>query len=94
MSCPGAGIGEPYGVQRVGLDQLMDILLIAGWGGNWEPASSTFWFQPVWGLHACGQHTVDLLEPVEASAPVKQLQGHILLSVVLEEELKVFDFVE
>ena len=41
-------------VQR-GCDQLMDILLIGWWGGKWEAASSTFWFQPVWVLCAPGQ---------------------------------------
>ena len=44
-------------VQR-GRDQLMDILLIGWWGGKWELPSSTLWFQPVWGLRACGQHTI------------------------------------
>ena len=28
-----------------GCDQLVDILLIGWWGGKWESASSTFWFQ-------------------------------------------------
>ena len=27
------------------------ILLIGWWWGNWESASSTFWFQPAWGLY-------------------------------------------
>ena len=40
-----------------GCDQLVDILLIGWQGGKQESASSTFWFQLVWGLHACGQHT-------------------------------------
>ena len=44
-------------VQR-GCDQLVDILL-RGWSwGKWESAPSTFRFQPVWGLHAFGQHTI------------------------------------
>ena len=37
-------------------DQLVNLLLI-----GWESQSSTFWFQPVWGLHACGQHVVTIL---------------------------------
>ena len=45
-------------VQR-GRDQLVDILLIGWWGGKWASASSTFWFQLVWGLRACGQHAVN-----------------------------------
>ena len=43
---------ESYSVQGVGHDQLMDILLIGWWWGNWESASPSFWFQPDWGLHA------------------------------------------
>ena len=45
-------------VQRGRCDHLVDILLIGWWLGYWESASSTFWFQSVWGLHAYGQHTV------------------------------------
>ena len=44
-------------VQR-GHGQLADILLIGWCGGEWESASSTFWFQLVWDLHVCGQHTI------------------------------------
>ena len=44
-------------IQRAGHDQLMDSLLTGWWWGKWESASSTSWFQPVWGLCACGQHT-------------------------------------
>ena len=40
-------------------DQLVDILLIGWWWGNRKSASSTFWFQLVWGLRAYGQHTVN-----------------------------------
>ena len=45
-------------VQRARCDRLVDILLTGWWLGHWESASSTFWFQSVWGLHAYGQHTV------------------------------------
>ena len=38
-------------------DGLVDILLIGWWWGNLESASSTFRFQPVWSLPACGWHT-------------------------------------
>ena len=41
-------------VQRGGRDQLVDLLLIGWWWGKWESASSTFWFQPVWGLVLVG----------------------------------------
>lgn len=27
----------------------------------WGSLSSTFWFKPVWGLHACGQHKETIL---------------------------------
>ena len=40
-------------------DPLMDILLIGWWWGNQESRSSNFGFQPVWGLRACEQQTVN-----------------------------------
>ena len=40
-------------------DQLMDILLIGWLWPNQESTSSTFRFQPVWGLCACGWHAVN-----------------------------------
>ena len=40
-------------------DQLVDIFLIGWWWGNLESTSSTFCFQLVWGLRACGHHTVN-----------------------------------
>ena len=43
-------------------DQLVYSLLI-GWWWDRKLMSSTFWFQPVWGLRACGQHAVNLLSP-------------------------------
>ena len=58
-------------VQR-GHDLLLNILLIGWWWGKWESASSTFWFQPVWGLHACGQHTVNFSHLVGVSVSVKK----------------------
>ena len=63
-------------VQRTGCDQHVDTLLISWWWGNWESASSTFWFQPVWGLHACRQHTVKFSHMVGISVSAKQLKGH------------------
>ena len=54
--------------------------------GNQESTSSTFWFQPVWGLHASVQ-----LTSMGILVSVKQLKG--ILSIVCEEELKVLDFV-
>ena len=67
-------------VQR-GRDRLMDILLIGWWWGKWESATSTFRFQPIWCLHACGQHTIDNhnfphLERVSVSA--KQLKDIVV----------------
>ena len=57
-------------------DQLMNIFLIGWCWDNWESASSTFWFQLVWGLYDFGQHTDDLFHLVGPLAPAKQLQGH------------------
>ena len=56
------------------LDQLMDILLICWWWGNWESTSSTFWFQPIWCLCACGQHTVNFFHLVGVSVSAKIAQ--------------------
>ena len=64
-------------VQR-GLDQLVDILLIGWWGSKWALASSTFWFQPVWGLHACGQQTVNFSHLVGVSVSAKQLKDIVM----------------
>ena len=63
-------------LERPGCDEVPNVFLIGRWWDNWESASSTFWFQPVWGLHACGQHPVDVFFPVGALAPVRELQGH------------------
>ena len=75
MSRPGAGSEGSYSVQGVGRGQLVDILLIGWWGGKRESASSTFWFQLVWGLRAREQQAVNFsyLEGVSVSA--KQLKG-------------------
>ena len=60
---------------------LLDSLLIGWWCANkWESASSTFWFQPVWGLHADGQHTVNFSHLVGGfiSVSAKQLKNTVL----------------
>ena len=64
-------------VQR-GHDQLPDILLIGWWWGKWEWASLTFWFQLVWGLCACGQHTVNFFHLMGASVSAKQLNDIVM----------------
>ena len=56
----------------------MDILLIGWWGGNWELASSTFWFVLVWGLRACGQHAVNFSHLMGVSVSAKQLRDIVL----------------
>ena len=56
--------------------QLVDILLIGWWWGNWESIPSSFWFQPVWDLSACGQHTVSVSYQVGVSVSAKQLIRH------------------
>lgn len=44
---------------RRGHDQPMGIPLTGWCCCNWESASSVFWFQPVWGLHAYRQLAVN-----------------------------------
>ena len=44
------------GIVQRGRDQ--HILLMGCWRGKQESESSAFRFQLVWGLHACGQHTI------------------------------------
>ena len=61
-----------------GGDQLMDILLIGWWSGNRESASSTFWFQQVWGLCPCGQQTVSFSYLVGVSVCAKHLKETVL----------------
>ena len=39
-----------------------------------ESQSSTFLFQLIWGLHAGGQHAVNLFHLVEVSVSAKQLK--------------------
>lgn len=58
-------------------DQLMDSFLIGWWWSNWESTSSAFWFQLVWGLCACGQHTVGLFHMLGVLVSAKQLKGFI-----------------
>ena len=55
-------------------NQHVDILLIGWWWGNRGSTSSTFWLQPIWGLLACGQHTVNFLHLLEVSVPAEQLR--------------------
>lgn len=42
--------------------------------GNWK-STSTFWFQPIWGPCACGQHTVSFFLLVGVPVSAKQLKG-------------------
>ena len=76
--CPALEVGseESYSVQGAGSGQLMDIL-IGGWWGNGESASSTYWFQPFWSLQACKQHRVNFSHLMGDSVSAKQLQGHV-----------------
>ena len=71
-------------VQRGGHDQFMDLLLIGWWWGNWESASSTFWFQLVWGLRAVGSR--QLTSPIWWGFQCLQNRSKILLWVSLEGE--------
>ena len=56
-------------------DQPVGILLMGCWDGDWESTLSTFWFQPVWVLHACGQHAVNFFHLGGLSVPAKQLKN-------------------
>ena len=47
-----------------------DLLLISWWQGHQE-STSTFWFQLVWGLHACGQQTVNFFHLMGVSVTAK-----------------------
>ena len=71
-----------YTNKRAGRDQ--DTVLISWWWGNWESASSAFWFQPAWGLCACGQYTGKFSHLVGASASAKH--SMVLLWSSLEGE--------
>ena len=69
-------------VHRGQCDPFVDILLIGWWWGFWESASSTFWFQQVWGLHTCGQYAVNFFYLV--GFPYLQNSSKLLLHVCLE----------
>lgn len=81
------GRGEAGGLHA----QLVDTFLMGGWWGNLDSASSTFWFQLVWGLCACGQH---ILPPGGGFSAWKTAHrtGLWILSIALEEKLQVPDF--
>ena len=64
-------------VQR-GRDQPVDVLLIGWWGDKWESASSTFWFQLVWGLRACGQHAVNFSHLMGVSVSAEELKDIVM----------------
>ena len=53
----------------------MGYLLINWWWGKRESASLTSWFQPVWDLHACGQHTIHFSYLVGISVSAKWLKN-------------------
>ena len=53
----------------------VDTLLIGWWWGNRESTLSTFWFQLVWNLCACGQHTINFSYLVGGSVAAKHLKG-------------------
>ena len=73
----------------------MDILLIGWWWGNWKLASSTFWFQLVWGLCTYGHQAVNSFHLVGISISAKKLETWLrILSIALEEELNSLNFVE
>ena len=72
----------------------LDILLVIGEviGSQVNfPGPAGLW---VWGLHACGQYTVHFFHLVGVSVSAKQPRARLgILAIILEEELKFFDFV-
>ena len=50
-----------------------------GWWDNQESTSSTFWFQPVWGLPACEQHEVNVFHVVGVSVSATKDMAHIII---------------
>ena len=54
-------------------DQLVDVFWLLA-RDKWESASSTFWFQQIWGLHAGGQHTINFSRLVGVSESAEQLK--------------------
>ena len=92
---PWRGTEASYSVRGAGCGQLMATFLMGGWGGHWESASSPFWVQVVWGLRACGRHTVDFLHLRGFGTCNTAARTRLrIFSLVLEEELKVLDLVE
>ena len=65
-------------------NQHVDILLIGWWWGKRGSTSSTSWFQPIWGLLVCRQHTVNFLHLLGVS--VSANSSEIFLCVSLEWE--------
>ena len=65
------------------LDQLVDILLIGWrWGDQGSiSTSSNFWVPLIWGLCACGQHTVNFFSLVGANYKLVLAQGICHLSL-------------
>ena len=64
----------------------------------WESQSSTFWFQLLWGLLDGVQHAVNFFQQVGLLVSAKELKNmaiyiYIYIPIVLEEELKVLDFI-
>ena len=57
-------------------DQLMDVLLIGWWWGNWESPTINLLVPTSWDLCACGQHTVHFFHQVGVSVSAKWLKGH------------------
>ena len=68
-----------------------DTLLIGWWRLIGSLTSSTFWFQMVWGLCACGQHTVNFFHLGNFSFYKTAQRTHLRISTALEEELKILD---
>ena len=59
-------------------DQFIDVLLMGWQWRDRESTSSNFWFQPVWGLHACERCTDNFLQLVGVSISVKRFTAAVL----------------
>ena len=56
---------------------VLNIHLIGWWWGNWESASSTFWFQLIWVYMFVGSKQVKLFPLMGVSVSAKQLEDNV-----------------
>ena len=79
---PGTGVPPLFCPCSGLLESALEVTWLSWWGHaeillslcGWESTSSTFWFQQVWGLSACGQYTVNFFRLLGVSVSAKQLK--------------------